>query len=82
MATSQYPPRLSNITNVAPCGSANQITAFTAVKLNYKSIKKKCVHQTGLNIMLLSVCYIKCIVTIQVFVEPQNLIDNLFLQHT
>jgi hypothetical protein len=32
--------------------------------------------------MLLSVCYIKCIVTIQVFAEPQNLIDNLFLQHT
>jgi hypothetical protein len=25
--------------------------------------------------MLLSVCYIKCIVAIQVFVEPQNLID-------
>jgi hypothetical protein len=32
--------------------------------------------------MLLSVCYIKCIVAMQVFVEPQNLIDNLILQHT
>jgi hypothetical protein len=32
--------------------------------------------------MLLSVCYIKFIVAIQVFVEPQNLIDNLIPQHT
>jgi hypothetical protein len=32
--------------------------------------------------MLLSVCYIKCIVAKTVFVEPQILIDHLFLQHT
>ena len=50
--------------------------------LDYKSIKKKYVHQSGLIIMLLSVCNIKCIVEIKVFVEPQILIHNLFLQHT
>jgi len=30
LATSQYQPRLSIITNVAPGGSANQIAVFTS----------------------------------------------------
>jgi len=36
LATSQYQPRLSSITNVAPGGSANQIAVFTSNKnINY-----------------------------------------------
>jgi len=30
LATSQYQPRLSSITNVAPGGSANQFAVFTS----------------------------------------------------
>jgi hypothetical protein len=37
---------------------------------------------TGCRKTQVSVCYIKSIVAITVFVEPQIVIDNLFLQHT
>ena len=38
LATSQYQPSLSNITNVAPGGSTNQIAVFTSNEITTISI--------------------------------------------
>ena len=52
VVTLQCQPRLSSITNVAPGGSANQITV---IKLNYSKIQRV---STGIRFSLESVFYL------------------------